>query len=78
MNTITVYMACDVSETGNSQLFDLYIIEVTYLGQGETTMSKPHKVYSIKKNIKSSLKFDNLSNKFFLLYVGIEIFAVMK
>lgn len=41
-------------------------------------MSKPHKVYSIQKDMKSQLKFDNFSKKFFLLYKGLEILAVMK
>jgi hypothetical protein len=41
-------------------------------------MTKPHKVYSIKKDFRPSLRFDNLSNRFFLLYAGIEVIAVMK
>ena len=41
-------------------------------------MTKPHKVYSIKKDLMSSLRFDNLSKRFFLLYVGLEVLAVMK
>jgi hypothetical protein len=41
-------------------------------------MTKPYKVYSIKKDLMSSLRFDNLSNRFFLLYVGLEVLAVMK
>ncbi len=41
-------------------------------------MSKLHKVYSIKKDLKPLLKFDNFSQRFFLLYVGLEVIAVMK
>lgn len=41
-------------------------------------MSKPHRVYSIKKDLKPLLKFDNFSKRFFLLYVRLEIIAVMK